>query len=93
MLQEISEFRVESTYRVWVRFKDGVEGSVDLSGLVGHGVFAPLADQNIFAGAAIDEFGTLCWPNGADLAPDAMHAALQAHGHWRPALPAAALPT
>lgn len=21
----------------------------------------------------IDEFGAVCWPNGADLAPDAMH--------------------
>ena len=89
MLQEISEFRVEADHRLWVRFKDGVEGTVDLSGLIGHGVFAPLVDQAMFAGVAIDEFGALCWPNGADLAPDAMHAALRTEGNWRPALTAA----
>lgn len=92
MLQEISEFRVEPRYRVWVRFTDGVEGSVDLSALIGHGVFAPLIDQRLFASAGIDEFGALCWSNGADLAPDAMHAALQANGHWRPVLTPATIP-
>jgi hypothetical protein len=24
----------------------------------------------------VDEFGAVCWPNGPDLAPDAMHSQL-----------------
>jgi hypothetical protein len=26
-----------------------------------------------FRQVGIDEFGVICWPNGADLAPDALH--------------------
>jgi hypothetical protein len=92
MLHEVSELRVEPGYRLWIRFSDGVEGVVDLSAMVGRGVFAPLVDEAAFAGASIDEFGTVCWPNGADLAPDAMHAALKRQGRWRPALAGTAQP-
>jgi hypothetical protein len=92
MLHEVSQLRVEPGHRLWVRFTDGVEGVVDLSALVGRGIFAPLADEAAFARAAIDEFGAVCWPNGADLAPDAMHAALKRHGRWRPALAGTAQP-
>ena len=66
MLHEVSELRVERGHRLWIRFADGVEGVVDLSSLVGRGVFALLADEAAFAGATIDEFGAVCWPNGAD---------------------------
>jgi hypothetical protein len=45
-----------------------------LSGTVGP-VFEPLRDVAIFALATVDfETGTLVWPNGADLAPDVLHA-------------------
>ena len=33
-----------SRYRLRVRYADGVEGIIDLSGQVGRGVFAPLRD-------------------------------------------------
>jgi Protein of unknown function (DUF2442) len=92
MLHEVSELRVEPGHRLWVRFADGVEGVVDLLSLVGRGAFALLADEAAFAGATIDEFGAVCWPNGADLAPDAMHAALKRHGRWQPALTGTAQP-
>jgi hypothetical protein len=92
MLHEVSELRVEPGHRLWIRFSDGVEGVVDLSVLVGRGVFAPLADEAAFARATVDEFRAVRWPNGADLAPDAMHAALKRHGRWRPALVGTAQP-
>jgi hypothetical protein len=86
MLHRISELRVEPGYRLRVRFTDGVEGEVDVSGLIGRGVFAALADETAFAAAYVDELGAVGWPNGADLAPDAMHDSLERHGFWRPQL-------
>jgi hypothetical protein len=65
-------------YRLHVVFDDGVEGDVNLSGRLFGPMFEPLLSPELFAQAAIDEFGAVCWPNGADLAPDALHATLAA---------------
>lgn len=72
-------------FRLLVRFNDGVEGEVDLSRRVrapNAGVFAPLADPQTFAQVGV-QFGAVWWPGDIDLAPDAMHAELKAHGVWR----------
>ena len=70
--------RVEplSQYSLRVEFSDGVHGEVDLSDRFFGPVFEPLKDEDLFSQVAIDEFGAICWPNGADLAPDALHARL-----------------
>ena len=73
MLERVVDLQVEPNYRLRIRFSDGVTGIVDLSRRPKRGVFAPLQDLNLFAQARIDEFGAVCWPNGADIAPDAMH--------------------
>ena len=36
-------------------------------------VFEPLNDPETFRQVRIDEFGVVCWPNRADLAPDALY--------------------
>lgn len=71
-------------FRLRVAFADGLTGIVDLSRLVHSpqaGVFAALADPSLFAQVRID-YGAVAWPGEVDLAPDAMHAAIQAHGVW-----------
>ena len=70
--------RVETLagHRLRVDFEDGVKGEVDLSSRLFGPVFESLKDEEFFAQASIDEFGVICWPNGADLAPDALHATL-----------------
>jgi hypothetical protein len=45
------------------------------------GVFAALADPSLFAQVTL-EYGAVAWPGDLDLAPDAMHAAIQEHGEW-----------
>jgi len=61
-------------YRLRVEFDDGVAGTVDLSQeLVGE-VFEPLRDESVFRQVAIDDYGAVCWPDGPDLAPDAIYA-------------------
>ena len=65
-------------YRLRLSFADGTVRTVDLeaklSGPVGP-VFVPLQDVAFFAMVAVDpEAGTVVWPNGADLAPEVLHA-------------------
>lgn len=67
-----------SAYRLFVEFADGVKGEVDLSERLFGPIFEPLKDPDFFSRADIDTFGAVCWPNGADLAPDAMHETLAA---------------
>jgi len=48
---------------------------------IGGTVFEPLRDPAIFARADI-VLGAVQWPNGADLAPDAMYDAIRERGVW-----------
>jgi hypothetical protein len=69
-----------------VSFVDGTTGRVDLGGfLAGQGVagtvFEALRDDRFFSQASVSE-GAVRWPNGADLAPDAMYDAIRASGCW-----------
>jgi hypothetical protein len=45
---KIIEARVLDSYRLCVKFSDGVEGEVDLSALAGQGVFAAWSDPAFF---------------------------------------------
>jgi hypothetical protein len=65
-------------YRLEVEFEDGVRGVVDCSETLWGPMFEPLRDPARFAEVGLDEFGAPCWPNGADLAPDAIHEDLTA---------------
>jgi len=66
-------------------FNNGLTGVVDLAELVNGpdaGVFAALRDADVFALVRLD-CGAVAWPNGADLAPDAMHKEIRRSGLWR----------
>jgi hypothetical protein len=59
---------------VWLRFRDGTTGEIDLGPALRGPVFEPLRDQAFFQSFAIHpEFHTLVWPNGADFAPEFLH--------------------
>ena len=60
-------------YRLAVEFDDGVSGTVDLSRDLYGEVFEPLRDEVLFRQASADEYGAVAWPNGADIAPDALY--------------------
>lgn len=76
-MHKIVKVEVLEGYRLRVIFDDGVAGIVDLSERLFGPVFEPLKDPAYFRQVGIDEFGAVCWPNGADLAPDALHARLR----------------
>ena len=73
-MHHIVEVRSLENYQIWVRFADGLEGVVDLSDLVGNGVFGAWTDPAEFRKVFIDpETHTVAWPGGIDLAPDALY--------------------
>lgn len=57
-------------YRVWIRFDDGLEGEVDLSHLVGKGVFEAWNSVEFFNQVRVDAVThTLIWGDDIDLDP------------------------
>jgi len=76
MMVDVVEVRPLEGYRLYLRFEDGAEGEVDVSGIVTfEGVFAPLRDPVRFAEVRVlPDLGTVGWPNGADLDADVLYA-------------------
>ena len=60
-------------FKLHLRYRDGVEGEVDLSPLVGKGVFALWNDPSAFENVSIGESGEIRWSDQVDLCPDALY--------------------
>lgn len=60
-------------FHIWLRYDDGVEGTVDLSDLAGRGVFRAWADPAFFAAVRLGSHGAIEWGPQIDLCPDAMY--------------------
>jgi hypothetical protein len=70
----IVEARYVAGHVVWLRFRDGTSGEVDLAAALRGPVFEPLRDPAVFRQFQVHpEFHTLVWPNGADFAPEFLH--------------------
>jgi hypothetical protein len=72
--------------RLRVTFVDGTSGEVEMGAFLRNPdldgtIFEPLRDPVIFAQAQV-VLGAIQWPNGADLAPDAMYDAIRERGSW-----------
>ena len=79
MLSRITDARYVSGYTVWLRFADGSEGTVELSGELTGPMFEPLRECAAFSQVQLHpELRTLVWPNGADFAPEFLRSRLRA---------------
>jgi hypothetical protein len=67
------EVRALPDYRLYVRYDNGVEGEVDLSHLVGKGVFAAWNDPGNFQKVSIGSSGEIRWNDQIDLCPDSIY--------------------
>ena len=65
-------------YRLRVVYADGVEGEVDLSDLVGQGVFSAFCDPEFFGQVSIGSGGEITWQDKVDICPDAVYLTLTA---------------
>lgn len=74
MIPKVIAAQYSHDFTVHIRFADGTEGDVDLADELYGEVFEPLKNINIFKKLTVHpEFHTLCWPNGADLAPEFLY--------------------
>jgi hypothetical protein len=77
MTPKIILVTAQPNWTIKVQFSDGVAGEIALKDRLFGPVFEPLKDIKFFEKVSIDEFGVICWPNGADLAPDAVYERLK----------------
>ena len=78
MIPRVEKATYAGDYTVHLRFADGTEGEIDLSEELYGELFEPLKDPAVFRQFTVHpEFRTLCWPNGADLAPEFLYEKVQ----------------
>lgn len=78
MLPRLEEARHVAGHTIWLRFSDGAEGEVDLSGELYGEIFEPLRAPEYFKSFRVHpELRTLVWANGADFAPEFLRSALR----------------
>jgi len=65
-------------YSVWIQFSDGTQGEINLSHLVGKGVFKAWEKENIFEKVYIDdETKAIAWNETLELCPDSLYLKLK----------------
>ena len=70
----VVEARYVEGHTVWLRFRDGTAGEIDLASVLDGPVFEALHDPHVFRAFQVHpEFHTLVWANGADFAPEFLH--------------------
>jgi len=67
------EVKALPNYKLWLKYTDGVEGEVDLSHLVGKGVFALWNDYTAFEKVYIGPSGEIAWSEEIDICPDSVY--------------------
>lgn len=78
MRYHVVEAQHISGYVVWLKFRDGTLGEIDLGSALTGPVFEPLRDPEMFRRFGIHpEFHLLVRPNGADFAPELLHRAIK----------------
>jgi len=71
---DVIEARYVGDYVVWLRFRDGTAGEIDLALELYGEMFESLREPAVFRQFQIHpEFRTLVSPNGADFAPEFLH--------------------
>ena len=73
-MHRVTECKASRDYRLWLRFEDGLEGSVFLGNLLDVGVFSSWRDVDQFCRAAVDlESATVVWDGGIQFDADILY--------------------
>ena len=78
MEELVKPTRVEArpNYRIYLEFSDGAKGEVDLSHLVGKGVFEAWDDLKFFEAVHIGSHREIQWNDEIELCPDSVYLTL-----------------
>ena len=77
------EVKALPNYKLWVKYSDGIEGEVDLSHLVGKGVFSLWNDFSAFQKVYISSSGEIAWSDTIDICPDAVYMKITGKTPWQ----------
>jgi hypothetical protein len=75
----VVQVSVGAAHTLKLAFNDGITGMLDVSETLFGPLFEPLRDPALFAQVYVDDYGAVCWPNGADLAPDGLYLKITAN--------------
>ena len=74
LMHTITECRAERNYTLWLRFDDGLEGSVSLGDLVLTESYLAISDEETFSRVEIDPVSnTVTWGGGINLDPEMLY--------------------
>ena len=74
MILHIEEVEVCGAHSLRVVFNDGTRKRIDVLPLLEGPVFEPVREPGYFRRVSLDPVArTVVWPNGADLAPEALY--------------------
>jgi hypothetical protein len=80
-MHRVTACKAEEDYRLWIRFDDGLEGSVFLGDLLEIGAFKLWCDVREFEKVSVDpETATVTWQGGIRLDPDVLYQELEKNG-------------
>ena len=75
MILRLEKAKVCGSFALDLTFSDGTRKQVNVKCLLRGPIFRPLKDEDYFRMMKFDAVGgTVCWPNGADFAPEARYA-------------------
>jgi hypothetical protein len=70
----LTECRAEGDYTLWLRFDDGLEGSVYVGELVTNASFSVLGNIDLFKRVSIDPLSNVVtWGSGINLDPEILY--------------------
>jgi len=72
-MYKITDVKILSNYNIWLRYSDGTEGTVNLSHLVGKGVFSLWNNYEEFKKVSIGSSGEILWGKEVDLCTDSLY--------------------
>ena len=67
------EVKPRDGYRIWLLYSDGVSGEIDLSDLVGQGVFRAWNERAFFDKVYVAPHGSIAWSPDIEICPDALY--------------------
>ncbi len=73
-LHRVTSIAIVGDYVIRVTFDDTTQRTIDFEPILAGPIFGPLREHGLFSQVKLDrEFGTLEWPNGADIDPTVLY--------------------
>jgi hypothetical protein len=72
-MRKVVSVEARPEYTLFLIFDDGTQGEISIADRLFGSMFEPLKNAGFFEQVKVDSYGAVCWPNDADLDPDALY--------------------